>query len=183
MEKSTIHSLKELQLLMPRIIQEYGSNQQLTTLALANHILALEEAGFTVTASAKKEIEQHTRFGKKNAERYDQLEKEVEKETGTTDLNDPDKLAIALSSLLPKERIDKKSLIGLLKTRPRIKNEKFVDNLEEIKGAHPVIDSLLALRKLESEHPAFADPAQIRDVKKMLEKSPLRNVVFKLKDQ
>ena len=55
MKTETIQSLKELQLKMPAIIKQYGSDNNLTHIALANPIIALERAGLKFTDEAKKD--------------------------------------------------------------------------------------------------------------------------------
>ena len=84
MEKTQISSLKELQLQMPRIVEEYGNNNELTAIALANPLLALEKIGYTFSPEAKTEIENHVRFGKENASRYMMLKKNIEQSVGAT---------------------------------------------------------------------------------------------------
>ncbi len=73
MKTETIQSLKELQMRMPAIIDQYGSDNNFTKIALANPIIALERAGFHLTDSAKNEIEQYVRFGKEGLEKLHSL--------------------------------------------------------------------------------------------------------------
>ena len=77
MKPGKISTLKELQLQVPRILEEYADNQELAFIALANPLAALEKIGYSFTPSAREEIEDRIRFGKEGAEKVRQLKETI----------------------------------------------------------------------------------------------------------
>jgi len=196
----TIHSLKELQLKMPAIIKQYGSNNDFTLIALANPIAALEKTGLTFTDAAKEEIEAHVRFGKDGAQRYSALKESIAATAGAPlDLKNTGLLAdtilrlagsgTALKSKSPNKKeperpiadIDRARLLDALNTRPGNSGDQWQDRLAAFSSVHPLIPLLLEYRRLEGEHSAFAAPQDIPAIEKKLRSTPLTNVVFSLK--
>ena len=97
MKTETIKTLKELQLKMPAIIKQYGSDNNLTRLAMANPIIALERVGFTFTPDAKEEIESYVRFGKEGAKRIYDLREKINTTVGRKiDIKNSEQLAEAI---------------------------------------------------------------------------------------
>lgn len=88
MENEQINSLKDLQLQIPRLLDRMGNNQELTHIAIANPILALEKAGLRFSPEAKNEIANHIRFGKEKAAQYHSVQQELKSMLG----KDPDEL-------------------------------------------------------------------------------------------
>ena len=57
MKPGKISSLREIQLQVPRILENYADDQELALIALANPLAALEKIGYTFSPSARQEIE------------------------------------------------------------------------------------------------------------------------------
>jgi hypothetical protein len=191
METTRIHSLHELQLKMPRILEQYGGDRELSLLALANPLEALRKIGFDFTEEAAEEIEAHVRFGKEGAAGYKSLKADIETLAGEkVSAAQPELLAdliIRLSSPHSEAATDKKKakslrprkeIIALVTQKPVRKGNDIADPLEEIKDLHPVIPKLIALRKLDFLHPGFADKKTIQSINER--KLPLTQIKFKL---
>jgi len=199
MKTEVIHSLKELQLKMPAIIKQYGNDNNLTHIALANPIIALERTGLKFTDEAKEEIEKHVRFGKEGAKRYNDLREKINTSAGSKiDLKNHEQIANIIfgvdkqtkASTSPRETkktlsqeddIDRGALLIALSTHPKKINNQIHDTLTEFALLHPIIPLLIEYRQIEFERPEFTPPKDISKIEERLRQSPLKNVVFKLK--
>jgi hypothetical protein len=198
MNTALIQSLKDLQLRMPAIINEYGSNNYFTQLALANPLIALERAGFQFTPGAKDEIEHYVRFGRSGLDRLHFLKEAIYKQTGEAfDLDNTEQLTgillriadtgkaqpsnsrqkLTYSSSTPFTR-DK--LADILMQPPLQHDNEWQDGLQVYAGIHPVMPLLMEYRKMQAEHPRFASPEKIGIIEEKLKTGPLKNVVFTL---
>src|ERR1700753_3827428 len=102
MSTTTFQSLKELQLAMPRILEAHGNDATLTRIALVNPLLALERAGYSFSPEARREIEEHIRFGKSGAAKYRETVTALQEKLGReANLDDP---KLPSSSLLKSYR-------------------------------------------------------------------------------
>lgn len=199
MNTKQIRSLKDLQLRMPDIIREYGSNNNFTQIALANPIIAMERAGFEFTEIAKDEIENYTRFGREGLDKLHVLKENIFKHTGRQfDLNNAEKLTDVLIGILPQSHetlnqtmmekesdkqsitVNRNDLFDILKNAPHLKNHIWHDELLPYDSLHPVIPLLIEYRKLQTENPRFTSYEQISMVESKLKNSPIKNVVFNL---
>jgi hypothetical protein len=200
MKTEIIQSLKDLQLKMPAIINQYGKDNNLTKLALANPIAALERAGLTFTNEAKEEIETHVRFGKEGAKYYDDLKEKINAAAGTSiDLKNRELVADTIVRLAkqndtskPQKQIkkddyqaniviDRQKLLTTLNSPPKKTNNQWQDALSEFSAVHPLIPLLIQFRQMDAENPAFASSKDIPAIEERLRKSPFTNVVFSLK--
>ena len=200
METGIIHSLKELQLKMPAIIKQYGSDNNFTQIALANPILALEKTGLTFTDEAKAEIEAYVRFGKEDLARYVALKEKIDSIAGSKiDLANNDQVVDAVIRLVGQpdkikpgtqtkkmpdpvvKIIDRDKLASALKSPPKKINDQWQDSLAEFKSDHPIVPLLMEFRQMESERTGFAQPKDMAGIEEKLRKSPFTNVVFSLK--
>ncbi len=122
MRTTTFQSLHDLQLAMPRILEEHGDDIALTRIALANPLVALERAGYSFTPKAREEIEEHIRFGKNGAVKYNETVASLREKLGKdVDLDDP---ALPSSSLM-------KSYREMVRIHPPLAAEKDIPHLEE----------------------------------------------------
>jgi hypothetical protein len=201
MKTETIGSLKDLQMRMPAIIQQYGTDNNFTQIALANPIIALERAGFHFTEGAKDEIEHYVRFGREGLDRLHFLKEDIYKHiVGQIDLNNAEQVGDALMRILPGEssdqysgqeqganaaytpaiKPDRDTLIRILKTPPKQAGENWQDDLQPYSTLHPVIQLMIDYRKMQADNPPFAPAEQIPVIDEKLKQSPLKNVVFTL---
>lgn len=200
MKTETIHSLKELQLRMPAIIKEYGNDNSLTLIALANPIIALERTGLKFTDQAKEEIETHARFGKEGASRYNELRKEISKTAGRNiDLKNHEHLEDLVAHLskpadaagkhtqtkktayLANTPLEREKLLTALQSQPKKINGQWKDSLHAFASLHPLVPLLIEYRRMDVENPGFAHPKDISHIEDRLLKSPFKNVVFSLR--
>jgi len=183
---------------MPAIIKQYGNDNNLTRLAMANPIIALERTGLTFTPEAKDEIESYVRFGKEGAKRlYDLREKISAAVGGKIDIRNPEQLADAIlsktvetdstkqqpsvkKSAYRQNSVDRAKLLEALKARPKKVDNQWVDQLAEFASVHPVVPLLIEYRQMESERTGFTDPKDIQHVEERIRKSPFTSVVFSL---
>lgn len=186
---ATISSVHDMQMLMPRLLEKYGNDQDLAYIALANPLAALEKLGYTITDEAKTELESYARFGKQGMERYNQLKEQIFSLTGTTfNLQDDNETAAVFDKLVDKNvkatSVSKKEstskISDLILSAPQFVKDKWTDKLEDAKDIHPAIPALLEFRKLENSVPRFADAATLETIQQKKQSTPLTNITFRL---
>lgn len=209
-DAKVISSLKELQLLMPRILQQHGENQELTLLALANPILALKKAGYSLTAEAEEEIEANIRFGKEGAATYINAKKEMVALTKNVNLfRSKEALADGIEKYLsktvrePEPAKTKNTKAALAKTNVSqgknnnsllaVKNailqspQKIKDNvndpLSDFAKLNPIVTLLLQVRSLDASSPFLANEQTIGGIIEKAKQSPLQQITFRLNRQ
>ena len=200
MKAETVQSLKQLQGLMPEIIRQYGKDNNLTHIALANPIIALERIGLKFTETAKTEIEHYVRFGKEGLDKLQHLKENIYKHLGTqTDLNNPEQLSDSLVKI--SEQASKKQskesgpikgnqikiddshrgkLMNALKSEPKQNGKDWQDDLQSYISHHPVFAQIIEYRKMLSDHPRFATSIEMPGIEEKLKHLPLKNVEFTL---
>ena len=184
---ATISSVHDLQLLMPRLLEKYGSDSELAYIALANPLAALEKLGYTITDDAKADLENYARFGKKGLEKYNELKEKIFSLTGQKfNLKINSELASVLEKLTSKlgssgkKAIPSLNIKELVESTPKLIENKWTDKLETVKDAHPVIPALIELRKLENSVPKFADASTLKVIQQKKQSAPLTNIRFRL---
>lgn len=180
---------------MPRLLELYGNNQEITSMALANPLMALQMAGVVLSEDAKKEVELHVRFGKDKAAEVVELRKKIEESAGENfdPYNNESVAAIILkaASAMPSAVAEKKTkssvnlpgkdqLISMLNTLPVSEGNKIKDPLSEMEQLHPVVPLLMQLRKMDMLYPLFSTETNLNKVKAFIKKSPLKKVTFRL---
>ncbi|MFN2458142.1 MAG: hypothetical protein ABR502_08080 [Chitinophagaceae bacterium] len=196
MKPAIINSLKDLQQKMPRIIQEHGNNQSLTTLALVNPIYALEKIGYSFAKEAREEIELYVRFGKENTTYVKELKAVVFKYTGKKfNLDEPSELKKHIAPILsrsqnePGDATQKKyksddaipsGLLHALSEKVIVEMGEVRDPLTAYKNIHPAIDALVEYRKLNATNAPLADAATAEKIVKHRERLPLKNIRFRM---
>ena len=150
MSTTNFESLKELQLALPRILEQHGTNDDLTRIALVNPIIALQRAGYTFSAAARQEIEEHIRFGKEDAVKFRELTGSLHSLLGKKiPLDDAAQVAAAMVSLTGKDRQQAEK-------------------------------ELTRYRQLTSAHRALAPEKDIHALEATLKKGPFSRVVFSM---
>jgi hypothetical protein len=196
MKPGKISSLKEIQLQVPEILQEYADNQELALIALANPLMALEKIGYTFTPEAREEIEDRIRFGKQGAEKFSQLKQSVFEASGNKfDLQSAADIKTNVKAILEKRSASGKedkstaetissarveSILKLLDQPVYRKSNHETDPLSAFIKDHPVIEKLVELRKMEASQPRLADAKALDQILANREVLPLKKITFRL---
>ncbi len=200
MEKHTtqLTTMNQLQKLMPKILKEHGDNQKLQKAGLSNPILALEEIGYKLSNSLKKEVEYRVRFTLKNQQKLTEIRNKVNKITGRkVDLSSGISISNSLKKLIKTKTIksgkkifETKSLIEVAAKLPEInlfKSKSKKDPLLVYRGSHEVVSLLLEYRKIEASTPRLASKTIFNDLLKGSFKNNtginIKNVRFKMQDR
>jgi hypothetical protein len=150
MSTNTFQSLKDLQLALPRILEEHGSDATLTKIALANPIIALQRAGYAFSEAAQEEIDNHIRFGKKDAAEFGEIKTSLHGVLGKdVALNDPVQVSARLNAL---KAADKGAAAALLQR----------------------------YQAMNAEHPALAEEKDIPMILQKYDGWPITNIVFSM---
>lgn len=197
--KNEIYSLRDLQLLMPRLLQKTADDNQLLLAALANPLLALAELGYEVSPEAAREIEVHARFGAEEGNAFRQLEADLFAAAGRPfDPADPEAVMAVLDQLLPQKPgktaqasptdlspTRRKQLLDAARQQPPgvAGYTPKQDPLETFAAAHPIVPLLVRWRKLDRQSPRFAPPATFARIRSGELKLPIIRVELKLQDR
>lgn len=179
-DKNQINSLRDLQLLMPRLLKETAGNDPLLLAALANPILALAELGYDVSPKAAREIEVRARFGAEEGAAYEQLEADLFAAAGAEfDPAEPEAVTAVLEKLLPVEKSKtaqaQKTALSRTQRKQMLEAARQLppgpagytpqrDPLANFAEAHPIVPLLVRWRQLERRAPRFAPPETFQRV-------------------
>lgn len=169
----TIDSLRDLQRLVPAIVKEINADERLALRAAANPLLALEELGYRLTPEVRTEAERRIRFAPQTIERLSQLSEAIYSYADERfDIESPAEIERVLFEKLKLPRLDAKEQAPpkaqrkrpvqqpeptlALQPSPSYLRRPFVDPLERLRGAHPIMEPLLEYRKLEASEPRLA---------------------------
>lgn len=167
----TIDSLRDLQRLVPAIVKEINADERLALRAAANPLLALEELGYRLTPEVRTEAERRIRFSPQTIERLSQLSEAIYSYADERfDIESPAEIERVLFEKLKLPRIETKEPPKVQRKRPAQQPEPtlalqpspsylrrpFVDPLERLRGAHPIMEPLLEYRRLEASEPRLA---------------------------
>lgn len=198
-EKSKkISSLRELQLLMPRIVPEVNANSRLAIAAAANPLLALEHLGYEFTPQARQEIEPYARFGPDGLKRLSEIEKKWTLLVGPKPLPFDKTTARKIfeqigneapqrqktsretsPNLLQAKKLDDALELVFFKKLPLAEDEKkAVNMLSELHAALPL---LFEYQKVLVQRPAFATREQFQQLLNGEKKSVATSIEFRLK--
>lgn len=187
-----IETLHELQRLVPSIVKEVNANDALALRAAANPLLAIEELGYELAPGLRIEAERRVRFPKAAIERLERLEQQVyERADERFAIDSPAELDRVLFEKLKLPRPDQRGTTKgsrkqpaattpptlVAEPAPHFARRPFVDPLEALRGAHPIMEPLLEYRKLEASEPRLAPRdlyERIRDGKVELPATRLR---------
>lgn len=166
MSKTTFNSYAELERQARDIVAAIGSDSRLATAALANPVLALEEAGYAFSPALRKSLLGRLRFGEADYKRLMTLERKIEREAGASinPLDDKasnaliDRLVTASDYAPPAAPKGKKTPKKKLKIRAEsLVEATAADPLEARRDEHPIVLVLLEARSLlRSAPPRFA---------------------------
>lgn len=175
-----IQSIQQLQRLVPTLVKALNADEALMKRALVNPLLALEELGYRLADELRPQVERRVRFKVETAHRLDALADEVFKHAGERlDLDSP----VALDRLLYER-------LKLPRGTPApaaqaaqgavMRGQTFIDPLERLRGKHPVLEPLLAYRKLDASAPRLAPPELYERVRRGDVKLPVLHAKARL---
>lgn len=162
-KREAISSWEDLQREVSAILERLNADGALGLAAAANPLLALEELGYEIEASARPAIEARLRFGPKVAPRALELVDRMRGEVGRPiDPDDEEDVRRAIAELGvtsrgPRQRSSRGTWPKEHQTVETPSGHRLRDeDLEPHRGAHPFIDTLLEYRKLAASAPRLA---------------------------
>lgn len=180
-----VTSYDEFRKCVPEIVRKINAVPGLSVRAAANPLLAFEEAGFRLAPAIQKTVERHLRFSPLERRQLSAIERRLRGEVGDgLDFDDPGQLERLLFLKLGLERPAGMSSLACPERfcagiPGRAVTQIWTDPLEELASKHPVMDPLLAYRRLQVRRPAFATRSEydaIRNRHRVLPISRLRIV-------
>lgn len=196
MKPGKISSLREIQLQVPRILENYADDQELAFIALANPLAALEKIGYTFSAAARLEIEDRIRFGKQDAEKISKIRESIYSAAGSKfNLDSPAELKKHFKTILSKpipvvgkgkpttKKISGTKMNSILKIvgQPAEKAaNEVLDPLGSYRKDHPAIGALVEYRKIDASQARLADKETITTLLANRDTVPLKNITFRL---
>ncbi|PHN00933.1 hypothetical protein [Flavilitoribacter nigricans] len=199
-KNTKIESLKELQLLMPRIVNQVNGNPQLALAATANPILALEYLGYSFTPKARKEIESYGRFGPDGLQQLAEVEKHWKQLFGSEPIPASKEMAKKMFAQLAKgtdpRKTKSRKMSSKSKSTRSITLETALDliyskikdieteeknKIESLEQIHEALPLLYQYQKILSQRTAFARKEKFEQLLKSEQKTPLSAVKFRLK--
>lgn len=170
MAKKKIKEFKELQKIIPDLLEEHGDDQDLLKAALANPILALKEIGIELSPDVEWEVELRARFGKKEAKKLKEAENKVFKEVGTEfNLQSEDEVLEVVGDALKDSKVSKDKIIKAIKGNLQpvfFKKEKPRPLFSDISAGHKLMKLLDEYYAIERSKPRLADNKTFKKVKK-----------------
>lgn len=178
MKREAISSWEDLQREASAILERLNADATLGLAAAANPLLALEELGYEIEASARPDIEARLRFGPRVAPRalelVDRMREEVGRPVDPDDGEDVRRAIAELGVTSLDAGTRQRSSRG---ARPK----EHQDDLAPLRGAHPFIDTLLEYRKLAASAPRLA-PREAFDAIRSGERTlPITRITGRLK--
>lgn len=169
-----IDSLEKLERRVPSIVKAINADEKLGMRAAANPVLAMEELGYTLADEVRSSVERRIRFSVETFEQLETLAKQIHEIAGHRfSIDSPDELARVLFEELelpqPRQSIQEPCKSAQLPSTsyelptaplpPQVGwGLKVEDPLGELRDAHPIMEPLLAYRKLEASKPRLAPP-------------------------
>lgn len=178
-----INSLDELQKKKLSIIRSINKDQNLALRAFANPLLALEEMGYDIAPDVQKDVERFLRFRPHEYKRLKELEKRVHTLAGHAfDLDSIEEVEavlfrdLKLSKQKGMQRLGPPDIFEMGAALAKGRKLQWSDPLEPLKKAHPIMDPLLAYRKLATSRPGFATKSLYMKLKTGERKLPISNI-------
>lgn len=167
LQDKNLESIIQLQKLMPKLLQEHGSNLRLMKAALANPILALEELGYKIGPILKLELEDRVRFSKKDQNKITEITKKINVISGKNiRLNSKVSVEELLKNSFKEEKIsigektyNSSEIVKTINTPLAsrfFQKDKKEDPLQKFEGTHKIVPLLLAYRTIEATVPKLA---------------------------
>jgi hypothetical protein len=184
-QNTTFDSLEELQRAMPGIIERYGGDQQVALGALANPLLALQKAGYSLSPKLHADLDFRIRFGEKKAKRLKELQASIYEAVGKKfDLQSPQDLKRVVGAILKTANSPASTTalaVDIDVRTPQLRwGECTEDPLKRFADLHPVMKPLLEYRQLEASEPRLASPALFEQISNGTLKLPFKGVQFKM---
>lgn len=165
--------------------------------ALANPILALEEMGYVLTDEYRSHLERVLRFPPETARKLEALREQIHKLVGRPfEIDSPTELERLLFEDLKLPRVGQtlKAQAGPSQLPSNIPDiptvalppqmswgKRLRDPLEELRGAHPIMEPLLAYRQLEASRPRLASPELYKKIDRGEVKLPITRLRFRVR--
>jgi hypothetical protein len=198
-KRAPISTIDELRRLGPALIKTINADTALGVRTAANPLLALEELGYTLTPELHRQVEWRIRFSKETAQRLHALTGQIHQLSGQHfNIDSPQALADILFEDMklrrPRQTIRAQASpeqlppnLSDLPTEPLPPQvgwmPKLTDPLEELRGAHPIIEPLLEYRKLEASEPRLAPRELYEQIKRGEVQVPLKRFRVNLPSQ
>lgn len=200
-DANVIKSLEDLHRRLPELVRLQETHPRLAVAALANPLLALEQAGYAIAPAIAREVELRTRFRGDEADTLIAQEGRLKAALGTqVDLDDPRSFAApmlrTIAAGIPKAKRAAKQqdyrsgedgdddLRGALETplQPhRPGTIRPADPLAAYSARHPLIADFVEYRRLESSRPRLADRTVFEGLLSGRTESPIGKARFSYK--
>jgi hypothetical protein len=169
-----IDTLRELQDLGPALLKRINADQGLAVAAVANPILALSELGYELAPAVRQDLEERSRFSKRQIVQRRKLRNEVRRAAGRdVDVGDPADLRRLLT--------DELKIKGRLPDDLSLPAKPTVgDALDQLRTVHPALKPILMLRALEAGAPRFAPLERYRAIRSGAVKLPSLHIAARL---
>jgi len=192
-----IDSIEALQKVVPLIVKAVNDDEAFGLRAAANPLLAAEEMGYQIAPEIQVTAERRVRFSQENAARLGELEEQVYKLAGERfDIDSSQDLDRVLFEKLklPRPRPPSDEPSDTPQQTPPARYRKSAsapprpvgltqapDPLEELRGAHPVMEPLLEYRQIDRSAPRLA-PRELYDrIRRGEVKMPITRIQARLK--
>lgn len=188
MAKKKIKEFKELQKIVPDLLEEYGDDQELLKAALANPILALNEVGIKLSREVEREVELRARFGKKEVKKLKDAESKVFKEAGTEfNLQSEDEVLEVVGAALKDSKVSSDKIEKAIRGNLQpvfYKQEKAMSPFSDISSDHKLMKLLDEYYSIERSKPRLANKKTFNKVKKGKDLPvTLKSVSFRLQKE
>lgn len=190
MSRERLRSWDEIRDKMPQIVARLNSNVALAVAAAANPFLALSELGYEVAPEAQADIEDRLRFSPDAAKQLGELRRRIYAAAGHPfAIESREELARVLFHELgitpyPDERgcipplPDASPLPRFHVGQPSPK-----DPLEPLSRKHPILEPLLAYRRLDASAPRFASDDAYAALRKGEIAHPVRGLTVRFREK
>lgn len=169
--EQTIESYEDFQRCVPGLFRIINGDPDLSIRAAVNPLLAVEEVGWRMAPAVRKKIERFARFSPRERRQLAAIEGRLRAAAGEDlDFDDPEQLEWLLFQKFGLERpagmtslaYPGEAASGASGDAAR---KIWTDPLDTLKKNHPIMEPLLAYRKLQVQHPTFATRSQYEEVR------------------
>ncbi|MBR0696740.1 hypothetical protein [Bradyrhizobium lablabi] len=161
--RKKIDSIDQLEADLPSILERIHTDPELAIAAAVNPLLFLDEIGYSLSAKVSAEIEERSRFSRRQiARRHKAIAKIDEITKERADLSSPEAIVEIFAKLgLDDVRPD----LGQTGGRASGVLDFSEDFLAENRTRHPLFGALLELRRIEANSRLFASDAIYRKIR------------------
>jgi hypothetical protein len=190
MSEQQITDWSQLQKQIRSLLERVHADPLLTVAAATNPLFALEELGYTIDPVARPEIEDRLRFDLHTVAELKKLRGRIFEQAGHPfEISEPDTLGRVLFEELkirpPGQKGGRQRKHNApLDTRPLpllTRNPDVKDPLEVLRGTHPIVEPLLAYRRLEAGAPRLASRKRYDEVRRGELRFPVERIRGRLK--